>query len=81
MFIDFHLCENKVRHSVRFFPYVMYTVRGIDGMTRWAEGIFLKKLNLFIKYQEEYKLSHQHLKNFQKSGRSLDEFYKARIRK
>lgn len=78
-FIKFHLIKQKVFQFVNFFPYVMYTVRPIDGTTRWAAGIFSEEHGYFIKYPSEFILSEQHKADFEREGCNSDEFYKQRI--
>ena len=74
--ILFHLRENNVLHLVKEFPYVMYSVRSINGTTRWQKGVFSPELGYHIKYQGEYKKSSYYKNLFQESHKSIDEFYK-----
>lgn len=78
-FIDFHLKENNIRQYVRFFPYIMYTVRPIGGSTRWAGGTFSEQHNYYIKYPTEYKSACEIEEAFNKSRSPLDRFYRKRI--
>ena len=77
--IKFHLAQNNVLHLVKEFPYIMYSVRNINGSTRWAGGIYSDKLGYYIKYQSEYDRSTYYKNNFEKSGLTIDEFYKNNI--
>ena len=52
--IRFHLVENGINHLVKAFPYVMYSVRGNNGTTRWSVGIYNDALGYNIKYKSEY---------------------------
>jgi hypothetical protein len=80
--IKFHLEQEGIFNKVKFFPYVMFTVRPIGGTTRWSFGKFCKKLNCYIKYQSEYQISNYNKKkyNFYKFFYfSLNTFYKFEI--
>ena len=55
--ICFHLQQNRVVHTVREFPYVMYSVRGVDGRTRWTAGKYSETHGYYIKYSTEYDRS------------------------
>jgi hypothetical protein len=61
---------------VKEFPYVMYTVRNVNGSTRWAIGDYSNELGYYVKYQGEYKKSSEYKNQFQKSGLTIDQFYK-----
>jgi hypothetical protein len=74
--ILFHLEQNNVAHLVKEFPYVMYSVRNINGTTRWAQGIYSEALGYYIKYPSEYYKSSYYKHNFQQSRLTIDEFYK-----
>ncbi|MCP4089339.1 MAG: hypothetical protein GY746_06060 [Gammaproteobacteria bacterium] len=54
-FIKFSFAQKDLLKQVRYFPYIMYTVREANGHTRWASGIYVKKLGYFIKYMSEYR--------------------------
>ena len=54
-FIEFSLKRNKIKVKIRFFPYVMYSVRESGGSTRWSKGLWSKKLGYYIKYPTEYQ--------------------------
>jgi len=73
--IKFHFEQNNVLHLVKEFPYVMYTVRNINGTTRWNHGIYSKKLGYYIKYATEYDKSNDYKCKFETSGLTIDEFY------
>lgn len=73
--IKFHLNENKVLDLVKEFPYIMYSVRNVNGTTRWKEGIFSNKLGYYVKYDSEYKKSTYYKDLFEKSGSTIDNFY------
>ena len=77
--IKFHLEKNNVLHLVREFPYVMYSVRNINGSTRWASGTFNSELGYYIKYQTEYDKSTFYKNEFEKSGLTHEQFYKKYI--
>jgi hypothetical protein len=55
--ISFHLEKNNVIKQVKLFPYIMYSVRNIDGSTRWNPGVYSDELGYCIKYQMEYHIS------------------------
>ena len=74
--IKFNLEQNNVLHLVKEFPYVMYSVRNINGTTRWSVGNFSKELGYYIKYQSEYDKSSNYKKEYERSGLEIDEFYK-----
>ena len=78
--IKFHLEQNNVLHLVKEFPYVMYSVRNINGSTRWSHGTFFNKLGYYIKYSSEYNISNYYKNEFDKSGLTIDEFYKKLIK-
>ena len=77
--IKFHLEQNNVLHIVKEFPYVMYSVRNINETTRWSQGIYSKELGYYIKYQSEYDKSSNYKNEFEKSGLTIDVFYKKKI--
>ena len=74
--IKFHLKQNNVLHLVKELPYVMYSVRNINGTTRWSGGIYSNTLGYYIKYKSEYEKSNDYKNKFIKSGLSVDNFYK-----
>ena len=73
--IKFHLNQNNVLHIVKEFPYIMYSVRNINGTTRWKQGKYSKELGYYIKYNSEYKISTYYKDLFNKSGLTVDKFY------
>jgi hypothetical protein len=77
--IKFHLEQNNVLHLVKEFPYVMYSVRNINGTTRWRQGNYSHELGYYIKYHSEYDKSSYYKNEFEKSGLTIDEFYKQLI--
>ena len=77
--IKFHLKQNNVLHLVEEFPYVMYSVRNINGTTRWSQGTYSNELGYYIKYQSEYNKSSNYKNKFEKSGLIIYEFYKKHI--
>lgn len=79
MLIKFHLEQNNVLHFVKEFPYVMYSVRNINGTTRWSQGDYSNKLGYYIKYRSEYDKSSNYKNEFEKSTLTIDEFYKKHI--
>jgi hypothetical protein len=79
--LAFHLKEHDLFQHVRFFPYVMYTVRAQDGPTRWSIGTYLPEHGYCIKYPSEYESAIKHGADFKKFPTSLRRFYAGRIRK
>ena len=73
--IKFHLEQNNVGHLVKEFPYIMYSVRNINGTTRWKEGKFSNELGYYIKYQSEYAKSSYYKKMFETSGMNMDKHF------
>lgn len=53
-FIKFRFGELGLLEHVRFFPYLMYSVRLAAGATRWTGGSYSHELRCFIKYPTEY---------------------------
>jgi hypothetical protein len=74
--IKFHLERNNMLHIVNEFPYVMYSVRNINGTTRWSKGDYSNELGYFVKYNSEYEKSGYYKSAYENSGLSIDEFYK-----
>ena len=79
--IKFHLKQNNVLQLVKEFPYIMYSVRSINGSTRWSQGSYSNELGYNIKYQSEYNKSNYYKNEFEKSGLSITEFYNKCIKK
>lgn len=77
--IKFHLKQNNVEHLVKSFPYIMYTVRNINGSTRWSEGSWNDNLGYYVKYATELSKSSYYKNEFENSGLSIDDFYKNKI--
>ena len=77
--IKFHLQQNNVLHLVKEFPYVMYSVRNINGSTRWQKGSYSNQLGYYIKYKSEYDKSSYYKNEFKKSKLNIDDFYKKYI--
>jgi len=75
LLIKFHLGQNNVLHTVKEMPYIMYTVRNINGKTRWMSGIYSNEFGYFIKYHTEYNKSSYYKNEFENSGLTIDEFY------
>jgi hypothetical protein len=82
--IKFHLKQNNILHLVKEFPYIMYSVRAVNGTTRWMEGVFSKELGYYVKYPTEYTKSNNYKKEFddfcnQKQQQNIDDFYLQKI--
>ena len=73
--IKFNLEQNNALHLVKEFPYIMYSVRPINGSTRWSVGNYSPELGYYIKYESEYNKSCYYKNEFTKSGLTIDEFY------
>ncbi len=54
-FIRFSFARQGLSRKVRRYPYTMYTVRSVEGHTRWREGEFNEQLGYFVKYPNEYR--------------------------
>lgn len=70
--IKFHLEQRGLTSRVKFFPYIMYSVRPINGTTRWEKGKFSEEHGYFIKYPNEYNSSKKYRDLLQKH---IDDFY------
>jgi hypothetical protein len=79
--IKFHLYENGISHLVKEFPYMMFSVRNIDGKTRWTKGYFNYKLGCYVKYMTEYETSTYYKNKFQQLRVTIDDFYRGQINK
>jgi hypothetical protein len=77
--IKFNLEQNNVLHLVKEFPYIMYSVRNINGTTRWSKGNYSNELGYCIKYQSEYDKSSNYKNEFEKSELTVNDFYKKKI--
>ena len=53
-YIKFHLNEKGYRNKIKFFPYIMYSVRNHKIKTTWRPGDYSFKHKYFIKYFKEY---------------------------
>ena len=73
--IKFHLQQNNVEHIVKEFPYIMYSVRNLNGKTRWMSGEYSSKHDYYIKYKSEYDKSSYYKNKFEESHLDIDEFY------
>jgi hypothetical protein len=71
--IKFHLDQNN--EIVKECPYIMYSVRNINGTTRWQQGHFNPEFGYYIKYGTEYDKSTFYKKEFLKSNNTIDTFY------
>jgi hypothetical protein len=78
-FIYFHLEQNDVRRYVKEFPYIMYSVRGVNGTSTWAMGVFSEYHGYFIKYNTEYERSTWYKKDYEDSGLIIDRFYEKKL--
>jgi hypothetical protein len=56
-FIKFRFGELGLLRHVRFFPYLMYSLRPSTGTTRWTGGTYSNEHRYFIKYPTEYNNS------------------------
>jgi hypothetical protein len=77
--IKFHLEQNNVLQLVKEFPYVMYSIRNINGSTRWGHGNYSNELGYYIKYNTEYDKSSYYKNEYEKSGLTINEFYEKHI--
>jgi hypothetical protein len=77
--IKFNFEQNNVLDLVKESPYVMYTVRNINGSTRWSQGEYSNQLGYYIKYMSEYHKSTYYKNKFENSGLTIDQFYKNHI--
>lgn len=78
--LKFNLTENNVIHLVKEFPYIMYSVRNVNGSTRWSSGVYNKALGYFVKYQSEFEQSEKYKHEFEHSKMSINEFYKRKLK-
>lgn len=72
--ILFHLQLNNYSKYVKFFPYVMFSVRSINGTTRWSQGVFNTEMNCYIKYMTEYDKSNYYKNSFQQYKTKMTNF-------
>jgi hypothetical protein len=54
-FIDYSLTREGLKDRVKFFPYVMYSVRDRDGRTSWRQGVWSEDLGHYVKYPSEFQ--------------------------
>lgn len=54
-YIKWSFKQMGLASRVKRYPYTMYSVRSVDGHTRWRKGEFNKSLGYFVKYQGEYE--------------------------
>lgn len=75
--IKFNLEQQNIV-NVRKMPYIMYSVRNINGESRWCHGIYNDNLGYFVKYRKEFSASNYYRKIFEGYSPSIDisEFYK-----
>lgn len=73
--IGFHLYNNNNLKNVKFFPYIMYTVRSRNGTTRWQKGVYDEKHKYFIKYITEHEQANLFKKKFEENKKDIDLFY------
>jgi hypothetical protein len=64
-FIKFSFTQLGLVPRIKRYPYTMYSVRLIDGHTRWSGGVFDESLGYYIKYESEYR-SHKRAAAFVK---------------
>lgn len=76
--IKFHLQQETMFKMVKFFPYIMYTIRPKNGTTRWSVGKFSKEHNYYIKYSTEYNIANYYKNN---CVININQFYKKEIDK
>lgn len=51
------LSELGLLEKCRFLPYMGATIRSLSTSSRWSQGVYSKKLNLYIKYPIELRMS------------------------
>lgn len=79
--IKFHLEQENALYLIKEFPYIMYSVRAKDGVTRWLfSGTFSEKLGYYIKYQSEYKKSQYYAELYNKTSNNIHNFYSSLIK-
>ena len=57
----------------------MYSIRAKNGPTSWARGDYSNELGYYIKYRGAYDKSSDYKNEFEKSGKSIDDFYTSKI--
>jgi hypothetical protein len=76
MLLKMHLEENGISGLVRRYPYISYSVRNINGTTRWGSGLLFNSLGYYVKYPSEYDRSNNNKVNYENSGKDIDQFYR-----
>lgn len=64
----FYELNKSPKALVRYFPYVMYTVRNSKTKTTWSQGIYNKDLGYYIKYPSEYRKAQRSIKILKRLG-------------
>jgi hypothetical protein len=54
-FIDYSFTRKGLKDRVKFFPYIMYSVREWNGSTSWSKGQWSDDLGYYIKYRPEFQ--------------------------
>lgn len=54
-FIDYNIAKKGLKNRVKFFPYVMYSARELNGSTSWSEGQWSEDLGYYVKYISEFQ--------------------------
>jgi len=76
--IKFHLREEN--KSIKEFPYIMYSVRGLNGTTRWQWGEYSEEHGYYIKYNTEYEKATYYKKMYlSRETLTFLDFYKEQI--
>jgi hypothetical protein len=52
-FLRFQLERREMWHSVKFYPYIMFTVREPYETTRWMAGSYDPSVAMIVKYAPE----------------------------
>jgi len=52
-FIKWWLEYNNIYKYVKFFPYIMFSVREENGSTSWSKGLWSEDIGCYIKYYNE----------------------------
>ena len=79
--IKFHLQYNNCFDRVKHFPYVMYSVRNINGSSRWSLGKFSRRHGFYIKYISEFHESSKFKNMFDNEGLTVFDFFSTLIAK
>lgn len=64
IYLDFIAKRFEFKENIRFLPYLGYTIRGANTKTRWSTGTYDARLDLYIKYPEEYQAALQNTRKF-----------------